>query len=175
MPLDSTIPQDVPVVARQMGGRILESDSPLWNVLFPSENLRIDGRVPVDSSSQYLLQMRLNSVKELLAVAFSPPSESTSLAFKFLMDHLLGKKYVMTVLVPSGFEDSFFDLSAGTVLYSLGVLARRINILVASCTSFHYSRQTRFRTIWSYSTLCGCQRFEPRTILSGSSFLIKEN
>jgi hypothetical protein len=92
MPLDSTIPQDVPVVARQMGGRILESESPLWKTLFPSGNLRIDGRVPVDKSSQYLLQMRMNSAKELIAVAFAPPSESESLAFKFLMDHLLGKK-----------------------------------------------------------------------------------
>lgn len=92
MPLDSTIPQDVPVLARQMGGRVFENTSPLWGTLFPTTTLRIDGRVPVDQSSQYLLQMRMNSTKELIAVAFAPKPEPESLAFKFLMDHLLGKQ-----------------------------------------------------------------------------------
>ncbi|KAJ7898426.1 hypothetical protein B0H13DRAFT_2664550 [Mycena leptocephala] len=49
MPLDSTIPQETPVVARQIGGRTLEFGSLLWKTLFPSELLRIDGRVPVDN------------------------------------------------------------------------------------------------------------------------------
>jgi hypothetical protein len=56
MPLDSTIPQETRVVARQTGGRLIPADSALWRTLFPSELLRIDGRVPVDKSSQFLLQ-----------------------------------------------------------------------------------------------------------------------
>lgn len=39
--------------------------------------------------------MRMNSTKELIAVAFAPPSEPESLAFRFLMDHLLGKQCVV--------------------------------------------------------------------------------
>ena len=90
MPLDSTIPQETPVVARQMAGRPLEADSPLWKVLFPSDFLRIDGRVPVDKSAQFLLQIRMNPSKELVAVAFSPASANDS-GFKILTDFLIAK------------------------------------------------------------------------------------
>ncbi|KAJ7504346.1 hypothetical protein B0H11DRAFT_1905589 [Mycena galericulata] len=55
-------------VARQIGGRTLESGSVLWKTLFPSELLRIDGRVPVDKSAHFLLQTRMNSTKELVAI-----------------------------------------------------------------------------------------------------------
>lgn len=91
MPLDSTIPQEVNVTARQIGGRKLEVGSPCWNVLFPAEHLRIDGRVPVDKSAQYLTQMRLNPTKELIAVAFSPISEGSAIAFDTLAKHLIAK------------------------------------------------------------------------------------
>ena len=93
MPLDSVMAQDVSLIARQTGGRILGGDSPLWQTLFPSKELRIDGRVPVDKSAQYLTQMRLNPSKELMAVAFSPePSLDTeSTGFKLLIDHLVAK------------------------------------------------------------------------------------
>ncbi|TFY59956.1 hypothetical protein EVJ58_g5444 [Rhodofomes roseus] len=93
MPLDSAMAQDVSLNARQSGGRMLGDDSPLWQTLFPSKELRIDGRVPVDKSAQYLTQMRLNPSKELTAVAFSPEPgpgiESTG--FKLLIDHLIAK------------------------------------------------------------------------------------
>ena len=92
MPLDSNTPTEIPVLARQMGGRSLEHDSPLWKTLFPSIQLRIDGRVPIDKSGQFLLQMRMNSSKELVAVAFSPLGEQQKEPFKFLIDYLLGKK-----------------------------------------------------------------------------------
>ena len=92
MPLDSTVPQETPVVARQIGGRQLGADSLLWRTLFPSNLLRIDGRVPVDKSSQYLLQMRMNSTKELIAVALSPISASDELGCKTLSEYLLGKR-----------------------------------------------------------------------------------
>jgi hypothetical protein len=94
MPLDSTIPQETPVFARQMGGRNIASDSLLWKTLFPSELLRIDGRVPTDKSSQFLLQMRMTSAKELIAVAFSPASEDSDAGFRILMDFLIAKKWV---------------------------------------------------------------------------------
>jgi len=92
MPLDSTIPQETPVVARQVGGRQLGADSLLWKTLFPSDLLRIDGRVPVDKSAQYLLQMRMNSTKELIAVALSPASPSDTSGCKTLSEYLVGKK-----------------------------------------------------------------------------------
>ncbi|KAJ6610202.1 hypothetical protein B0H10DRAFT_2061219, partial [Mycena sp. CBHHK59/15] len=91
MPLDSTIPQETPVVARQIGGRPIEFESSLWRTLFPSELLRIDGRVPVDKSAQFLLQTRMNSTKELIAVAFSPGSPSGSVGFQILTDFLIAK------------------------------------------------------------------------------------
>ncbi|KAJ7180665.1 hypothetical protein C8R46DRAFT_1070186 [Mycena filopes] len=91
MPLDSTIPQETPVVARQMAGRSLEFGSVLWKTLFPSELLRIDGRVPVDKSAQFLLHTRMNSTKELIAVAFSPGSPGGNAGFQILMDFLIAK------------------------------------------------------------------------------------
>jgi hypothetical protein len=90
MPLDSTIPQETPVVAKQAAGRRLEPTSTLWKTLFPAVQLRIDGRVPVDKSSQYLLQMRLNSSKELIAVAFTPNAEDYK--FQALLNYLEAKK-----------------------------------------------------------------------------------
>ncbi|CAL1715045.1 unnamed protein product [Somion occarium] len=91
MPLDSTIPQEVALVARQVGGRTLGGESPLWRTLFPVDHLRIDGRVPVDKSAEYLTQTRLNAAKELIAVALSPASESSSIAFDTLTKHLIAK------------------------------------------------------------------------------------
>ena len=91
MPLDSTIPQEVSVTARQMGGRSLGGDSLSWRVLFPADHLRIDGRVQVDKSAQYPTQMRLNPNKELIAVAFSPDSEHSVIPFDTLAKHLIAK------------------------------------------------------------------------------------
>ncbi|PIL25119.1 transcription factor [Ganoderma sinense ZZ0214-1] len=91
MPLDSTIPQEVAVVARQLGGRSLGSDSSLWQTLFPSKELRIDGRVPVEKSAQYLTQVRLNPSKELIAAAFSPAPGADTAGFHALKSHLLSK------------------------------------------------------------------------------------
>lgn len=89
MPLDSTVPQEVSVNARQVGGSPLEHNSVLWRTLFPSDFLRIDGRVPVDNSSKFLLQMRMNSAKELIAVAFSPVGED--IGIRILSDFLIAK------------------------------------------------------------------------------------
>lgn len=96
MPLDSTIPQQTAVNAKLVGGRSLEQDSPLWKTLFPSGELRIDGRVPVKNSEAYLLQSRLNSSKELIAVALMPNSDDDRNGFQTLSDFLINKESVLS-------------------------------------------------------------------------------
>ncbi|KAK0188946.1 hypothetical protein F5146DRAFT_688014 [Armillaria mellea] len=91
MPLDSSIPTETPIVARQMGGRPIEVGSPLWRTLFPADLLRIDGRVPVDKSAQFLLQVRLNPSKELIGAAFMPAPDATDNGFMVFADFLIGK------------------------------------------------------------------------------------
>lgn len=93
MPLDSAVPQEVTLSARQVGGRSLGGSSPLWRTLFPVDHLRIDGRVPTDKSAEYLTQTRLNSAKELIAAAFNPSSEDSNSAFQALIRYLLSKGY----------------------------------------------------------------------------------
>ncbi|KAJ3815288.1 hypothetical protein F5876DRAFT_31060 [Lentinula aff. lateritia] len=91
MPLDSAIPQETPVVGRQMGGKPIGVTSGQWKTLFPSDVLRIDGRVPIENSAKFLLQMRMNPTKELVAVAFSPVPGTDESGFKILSDFLLNK------------------------------------------------------------------------------------
>ncbi|CCM01815.1 uncharacterized protein FIBRA_03883 [Fibroporia radiculosa] len=93
MPLDAAVAQSVSLTARQTGGRTLGDGSPLWRTLFPTQEMRIDGRVPVDKSAQYLTQMRLNPSKELIAVTFSPDpgTGGESAGFQALVNHLVGK------------------------------------------------------------------------------------
>ncbi|KAH9056266.1 hypothetical protein EDB87DRAFT_1638219 [Lactarius vividus] len=91
MPIDSAVPQELRVDARQIGGRGLASDSPLWRTLFPIDHLRIDGRVAVGSSAQYLLASRLNSAKELIAVAWTPVSDVDMAALQTLKTFLINK------------------------------------------------------------------------------------
>ena len=88
------MPQETTLTARQVGGRHLAPESPLWRTLFPSDLLRIEGRVPVDNSSKYLLQMRLNATKELIATAFRPASEASENNFKIFSDFLISKRCV---------------------------------------------------------------------------------
>ena len=94
MPLDSSVPQETFLIARQVGGRHLAPESPLWKTLFPSDLLRIEGRVPIENSTKYLLQMRLNATKELLAAAFSPASESGESDFNLFSNFLISKRCV---------------------------------------------------------------------------------
>ncbi|KAJ7890537.1 hypothetical protein B0H14DRAFT_3081675 [Mycena olivaceomarginata] len=76
MPLDSTIPQETPVVARQIGGRTIEFGSPLWKTLFPLGPAT---------------DRRMNSTRELIAVAFSPGSSGANAGFQILTDFLIAK------------------------------------------------------------------------------------
>lgn len=93
MPLDATMAQEVSLSACQVGGRDINHEPLLWQTLFPAKALRIDGRVPVEKSAQYLTQMRLNPTKELIAVAFSPDNGTGAefIGFKALVDHLVAK------------------------------------------------------------------------------------
>ncbi|KAH9166816.1 hypothetical protein EDB89DRAFT_2001434 [Lactarius sanguifluus] len=91
MPIDSAVPQELRVDARQIGGRGLASDSPLWRTLFPIDHLRIDGRVAVGSSANYLLASRLNSAKELIAVAWTPMSDADMAVLQTLKTFLINK------------------------------------------------------------------------------------
>ena len=99
MPLDSSMPQETTLIARQVGGRHLAPESPLWRTLFPSDLLRIEGRVPVDNSTKYLLQMRLNATKELLAAAFSPASEASKNDFNTFSNFLISKRYIQNRII----------------------------------------------------------------------------
>ncbi|KAJ4469523.1 transcription factor S-II, central domain-containing protein [Lentinula aciculospora] len=91
MPLDSATPQQTPVIGRQMGGNPIAVTSGQWKTLFPSDTLRIDGRVPVENSAKFLLQMRMNPMKELVAVAFAPAPGSDNSAFKIVSEFLINK------------------------------------------------------------------------------------
>ena len=91
MPRENNIPLVPSVTAKQVGGRTLDLNSGLWQVLFPSAAARIDGRVPVEKSSQYLVSMRLNSAKELIAVCFIPTTDVERQKYDELIAFLLGK------------------------------------------------------------------------------------
>jgi len=73
MPVDSSVSQELRVVARQIGGRSLHVRFAALETLFPLDHLRVDGRVLWASSAQYLLLPRLNSAKELIAVRLVRP------------------------------------------------------------------------------------------------------
>jgi len=120
MPIDSTVSQELRVIARQIGGRGLASDSLLWRTLFPLDHLRIDGRVPVGSSAQYLLASRLNSAKELIAVAWTPVSGADMEALKAVSSFLMNKErvldsyFVRMVLILINYEQpAWIDISLG--------------------------------------------------------------
>lgn len=120
MPLDSTIPQETGIAARQVGGKSLAADSPLWKTLFPSPNLRIDGRVPVEGSAKYLLQMRMNAAKELFSVAFTPSSDASESGFKALSDFLTAKRYYLHYLIQQSITDCFIVSQPPWLNLSLG-------------------------------------------------------
>lgn len=82
------------IVSRQIGGRNIDSTSPLWSALFPHSMINIRGRIPTENSSSFLVQMRLNPSRELVAVAFSPSLESETQPFDKIFNHLISKKWV---------------------------------------------------------------------------------
>lgn len=97
MPVEGSASLAPSVVARQIGGRTLESQSGYWQILFPAPITRIDGRVPVDKSSQYLVATRLNPQKELIAVCFTPAQDDDAAKFNELIEFFVEKKSVYTL------------------------------------------------------------------------------
>ncbi|KAI6041284.1 hypothetical protein EDC04DRAFT_1305898 [Pisolithus marmoratus] len=89
LPLDSPVAEEARVTARQVGGRNLDGNSTLWKTLFVSDTLRIEGRVQTEVAAQFLLQMRLNPQKELMACAFLP--EPVDAKLQTFIDFLLKK------------------------------------------------------------------------------------
>lgn len=82
------------VSVKQVGGRPLGISTAVWSALFRSTRAVIDGRVPTDRSTKYLLTTRLNANKELIAVAFEPADHSTQ-QFTELIKFLVKKEYVI--------------------------------------------------------------------------------
>ncbi|KIK32799.1 hypothetical protein CY34DRAFT_110842 [Suillus luteus UH-Slu-Lm8-n1] len=130
MPLESSTLQEAPVVARRVGGQILGHDSDLWKTLFPSDILRINGRMQMDSQ------------KEPIACAFSTVEGNPMLQTfsEFLLnknrhglvfpwgnqpkDYHPGKAlYVVPLLANHPLPD-FIELMDRTLIYSLHQLAR---------------------------------------------------
>ncbi|KIY51833.1 hypothetical protein FISHEDRAFT_17012, partial [Fistulina hepatica ATCC 64428] len=119
MPLDASMSQEASVVTRQIAGHSMAHDSLLWRTLFPSDVLRIDGRVPVESSAKYLAQMRMNESKELIGVAFSMASEHDT-AFQMITELLIGKNR-HGLIFPWGQHPK--DTSPGRELYIIPLLS----------------------------------------------------
>ncbi|KZT59026.1 hypothetical protein CALCODRAFT_211768 [Calocera cornea HHB12733] len=92
MPMDPAPPISCYVVARQVGGPKLAKDHMAWDLLFTSATIRIEGRVPVPSSTEYLLNMRMSANKELVAIALSPRSASDENSFGQLFEFLYSRR-----------------------------------------------------------------------------------
>lgn len=90
MPLDPKPALINKVNVRQVGGRRFGSSPTVWNQLFKSTKAVIDGRVPTDRSTKYLVTTRLNASKELIVVAFET-SEGSPEKFTELFDFLINK------------------------------------------------------------------------------------
>jgi hypothetical protein len=91
MPLDPNPPLINTVSVKQAGGRPLGASWAVWSTLFKSGRALIEGRVPTDRSTKYLLTTRLNSSKELIVVLFEP-TEASKGKFTELFDFLIKKE-----------------------------------------------------------------------------------
>jgi len=163
------VPQETTLVARQVGGKPLGADSPLWKTLFPSDILRIEGRVPVDNSIKYLVQMRMNSSKELYAVAFVPAGPQDESDFKTFNNFLISKRFVLRLMFDFSLSDRNFFL-VDTVSYFPGEADPRTITLVGSCTWSHCLRQTPFLNSLNFWMTLSFRKSAPRTTSSGCGF-----
>jgi SPOC domain len=81
------------VDAQLVAGRPPDFREPtFWASLFTSPSLNVEGRVPVPAARNYLLDSRLNSGRELVAVVFEPRQESDRANFDQLVQFLLVKE-----------------------------------------------------------------------------------
>lgn len=91
MPLDPNPALVINAAVRQVGGRPLGTSGAVWNILFKSNKALIEGRVPTDRSTKYLVTTRLNSNKELIVVTFNAAEDSKA-KFDELFDFLVKKE-----------------------------------------------------------------------------------
>lgn len=92
MPLEASNVLAPDVECKQIGGQDLAPLSGYWQTLFPFASAKIEGRVPTNASSQYLVNSRLNSTKELVVVCFFPKSEQASSEYNNLIQYFIGKE-----------------------------------------------------------------------------------
>jgi hypothetical protein len=128
MPVDTMTPDETRVYARQIGGKTIEHDSPLWRTLCPFEQFRIDGRVPVAHSSKYLMESRMAPAKELVAVTFTPESEQALGVLQAISRFLKGKEYAVSYrrgapCLTSSVQPARPDLSVGETREGMGFRA----------------------------------------------------
>ncbi|KAG8877588.1 hypothetical protein FRB98_006623 [Tulasnella sp. 332] len=90
MPVEPASAWTTTVRARQIGGRNLGDSLATWKKLFTQPITRIDGRVPIANATKYLVDIRFNPSKELVAVALSPISPM-DMDFTQLFDFLIMK------------------------------------------------------------------------------------
>ena len=92
MPTENLDLLEFKVVCKQIGGHAIEPHSNLWQILFPSPQTRVDGRVPTGSSGPYLVTTRLNPQKELIAVSFTPESDESREKYEEFVDFFIKKE-----------------------------------------------------------------------------------
>ncbi|KAG9032082.1 hypothetical protein FRB95_001943 [Tulasnella sp. JGI-2019a] len=90
MPVETSSAWMTTVRARQIGGRNLGDSLATWKQLFTHSITRIDGRVAIANATKYLVDIRFNPSKELVAVALSPISPIDT-DFNQLFDFLIMK------------------------------------------------------------------------------------
>jgi len=155
------------VVARQVGGRVLSHDSDLWKTLFPSDILRIDGRVPTENSSHFLLQMRMNSQKELIACAFSTVEGNPML--QTFSEFLINKKYVFYSVACIVIQNFDRQLSSAAMDWCfLGVTDRRTTTPARNYTWSRCLQAILCLTSSSLWITYACQKLASRIMLSVS-------
>ena len=147
MPMDG--PEDLAseVICKQIGGQSLEVESGYWQILFPSSEARIDGRVPTQPSTQYLITTRMNPSRELIAVVFTPQPEKDA-KFNDMIEFFTKKESVMFYFMQEiRFTHIFISFLADMLLSSLGVPVRSPMHLVENYISFLYIRTNPYPNI----------------------------
>ena len=99
MPYDSNTTYMPRVFARQIGGRPLGPLPETWKIICPTLSFTIDGRVPTANSADYLVQSRLSSTKELIAVSFTPTGPEERRHYDLMVDFLIGKEFVSSAII----------------------------------------------------------------------------
>jgi hypothetical protein len=85
-------PTIVKVHSHLIAGRPTGFEDPaFWANLFRSDSLIIEGRIPIPASESYLINSRLNSGRELVAVSFTTLERTDRQSYEEICDGLLAK------------------------------------------------------------------------------------